>query len=131
MERYKSIYKEDVSHLNEGVVDKKVFDILKSLGVSLTEKDLKKVNTLFRKNDYDAGNMVDFLRRTTVRDGDKRSLGHYMAYVSMLRDKVPTKSNMGFSKYLMPIVQTFEKSNLTDEQISFIKSEIGKLINVW
>lgn len=129
MERYISIYKEQ--SLKEGVVDKKVFDILKSLGVSITEKDLKKINNLFRKNDSTANDMVDFIIRSEVRSGDKRSLGNYMAYVSMLRDKIPPKSNIGFSKYLMPIVQTFEKSNLTDEQISFIKSEIRKTINVW
>lgn len=129
MKKYISIYKEQ--SLKEGVVDKKVFDILKSLGVSITERDLKKINTLFRKNDSDAGTMVDFILSSKITNGDKRSLGYYMAYVSMLRDKIPPKSNVGFAKYLMPIVQTFEKSNLTDEQISFIKSEIRKTINVW
>lgn len=130
MKKYVSIFKEQ--SLKEGVVDKKVFDILKSLGVSITEQNLKKINTLFKKNDDRALRFWFFMdQHDKIKSDDKETLGHWMAYVSMLRDKIPLESNMGFSRYILPIRDTFKKSNLTDQQISFIRSEIRKLWTPW
>jgi hypothetical protein len=130
MKRYVSIFKEQ--SLKEGVVDKKVFDILKSLGVFITEQNLKKVNTLFKKNDDRATGFWLFMdQHYKIKSDDKETLGRWMAYVSMLRDKIPLESNMGFSRYILPIRDTFKKSNLTDQQISFIRSEIRKLWTPW